>query len=92
MVSGNGIVHNDCFKTSPVQIQGTRHFVTQSSYTTITIGCRCHSIEYWLENAEEIGKAEGYTVVQIAEYKKYIALIAEISERQAKERKNEGKN
>ncbi len=57
-----------------LQIQGSKHFVNIPNGTDIKIGCQCHDGEYWLKNFERIGKIEGYSDDQIAEYKMYIDL------------------
>jgi hypothetical protein len=62
----------------PLQIQGSRHFVNIPDGENIQIGCKCGSVDWWLENYEQIGKSEGYTQEQIKEYKRYIDLAAEM--------------
>ncbi len=39
-----------------------------SSHTAVTIGCKHHSIDWWLEYFAEVGKDNSYTKAQIAEY------------------------
>jgi hypothetical protein len=76
-----GVMHGGEIKVSMLQIQGTRHFCYASPTVTgesiwLGIGCEFHSIEWWLENFESVGKSKGYTTEQIAEYKLYIDLFA----------------
>ena len=67
-VSGDAEVYGDAWVTSPLYIQPSAHAVTVSSYTEVSIGCKRHSVEWWLEHYEEVGNAEKYTDSQIDEY------------------------
>lgn len=67
-VYGNAWVYGDAWAFSPMQIQGTHHFVTTCTHTQIQIGCHQHPVSYWLQHYQAIGRANGYTVDQIAEY------------------------
>jgi len=73
-VYSNARVFGDAWVKPPLQIQGTRHFFTISSYTEITIGCESHSVEEWESNYEKIGRGNGYSKEEIAEYYEYIQL------------------
>jgi len=66
---------------SPPYIQGTRHALTLSSFTEITIGCQTHPIPYWLECGEAIGRGHGYSDAEIAEYQLHIEHLARMAER-----------
>jgi len=82
-VSGNARVSGDSniygkFSESPLQIQGTRHFVCVPTVGRIRIGCIDLPIAEWLEKGEKIGKKNNYTDKQIAEYKKYIQLAKDL--------------
>lgn len=80
-VMRGGVMWGGEIEVSMLQIQGTRHFC-YASFTEdgkeiwLGIGCEFHSIDWWLENFEQIGKSESYTPDQIAEYKLYIDLFA----------------
>ena len=76
-VSGSAGVSGK-FNKSPLQIQGSRHFVTHSNKGEITIGCYSYSISKWKKEYGEIGKREGYAEAEIKEYGMYINLIARI--------------
>ena len=71
-VSGNAYVSGDAWEVSPLYIQGTKHSVTLSSFTTISIGCRDYDFSYWKKYYKAIGKLEGYTTKQTKEYFEYI--------------------
>ena len=73
-VSGNARVSGDAWKQSPLQIQGTRHFVTLCSMNEIAIGCHIHDFAYWKENFQTIGKTNDYSPAEIKEYHAYIGL------------------
>jgi hypothetical protein len=75
-VYGNAWVSGDAWVFSPLYIQGTRHTVTLCSHTQIAIGCHVHDIKEWQKHYRAIGKKEGYTREQIAEYRAYINLCA----------------
>ena len=83
-VSGNAYVSGDAWEVSPLYIQGTKHSVTLSSFTTISIGCRDYDFSYWKKYYKAIGKLEGYTTKQTKEYFEYIKLC----EKYAKELTN----
>ena len=76
-VSGNAWVFGNAWEKSPLQIQGTKHFLTVSSHTELSIGCECHTFAVWLEQYEAIGKKNGYSDAEIAEYGQFIRLAAE---------------
>jgi hypothetical protein len=52
-------------------IQGTNHTLTVIG-ENIKIGCENHSLKEWEANYKIIGKANGYTEVEISEYYEYI--------------------
>ena len=69
-----------------VVIEGSRNSVSLAGDHKLTIGCQVHTIKSWLEHYRSIGKANGYTDAQIAEYKRYIDIFAAIdNERDDKE-------
>jgi len=60
-----------------ITIMGTKHtfFYTSGS---IQIGCERWTVDYWLENYQVILEVNNYTSEQIAEYKTYIDIIANL--------------
>jgi hypothetical protein len=70
------------FTLTLIQIQGTKHFVSVDYFGTpmikLNIGCHSRTITDWLENFENVGKKNGYSAAQIAEYKRYIDLFNEM--------------
>jgi hypothetical protein len=58
---------------SSLSIFGSKHFVTYYM-GKISIGCKSHTVQEWIDDAEAIGVENGYTVKQILEYKGYIML------------------
>jgi len=72
-------VYGDAFDKSPLQIQGTRHFVNECKKGYLKIGCKEFTFEYWKENFESIGKANNYTDKEIKEYSSYIDLAISLS-------------
>jgi len=79
-VYGNARVYGDAWEESPLQIQGTKHFVNICAKGNLKIGCYELEIDSWLSKFEEIGSNEGYTKKQIKEYGLYIKLAKELSE------------
>ena len=76
-----GEIRGGVIGTTPLQIQGTRHFcyATPNPHTgeiELGIGCHIHQIEKWREEYTEIGKTQGYSPEEIAEYGEYIQLFA----------------
>ena len=60
---------------------GFAHFGEQyEGGSLVKIGCHKHSLEYWLEQGEIIGKEEGYTEKEI---KLYIGVLNHIRENQS---------
>jgi hypothetical protein len=62
-----------------ISINGSRH---QLQYIDghIKIGCEFYSLEYWIIMYDVIGRDNGYTEEQIAEYHNYIKLCKEAKE------------
>ena len=77
-VYGNAQVYGDAWRTSPLQIQGSRHALTECKKGFLQIGCKCYTFEEWELHFEAIGKAEGYSENQIQEYKLYIDLAVNL--------------
>ena len=61
-------------------INGSRNLVSWYGCNKIQIGCHKKDIDWWLENYKVIGKREGYTPDQIAEYKTYIDMCKQMQE------------
>jgi hypothetical protein len=72
------VFHGGVFRTSPLFIQGSRHSICLIN-DILNIGCKQYTIEQWLENFERIGRNEGYTDQEIAEYRAYIDFALTIS-------------
>ena len=71
-VSGDAQVSGDArIVKPPLLIQGTKHTLTVIG-ENIKIGCENHSLKEWEANYKIIGKANGYTEVEISEYYEYI--------------------
>ena len=77
-VYGDARVSGGAWIVSPYYVQGTRHAVTNCRYGYLAIGCCVHTYAYWIEHAAAIGRANGYTAAQIAEYRAIIQLMATI--------------
>ena len=60
--------------TTPLQILGTKHAVLVRKPGILQIGCMEHPVAWWLEHYKAVGRSEGYSSKQVAEYRGYIAL------------------
>ena len=74
-VYGNASVSSGDHTKTPLFIQGTEHGITVCSADVINVGCESHPIDFWLKNANEIGKAHNYTKEQIDEYLNHFRYI-----------------
>ena len=71
-VFGDAQVSGDAWEQSPLQIQGSRHFVTLCSLEQIAIGCHVHDFAYWKEHFKAIGRKERYSAEEVKEYRHHI--------------------
>ena len=78
-VSGNAQVYGDAWEKSPLQIQGTKHFVNICAKEVLKIGCKEFKIGIWLKKFKEIGKEQGYSEDEINEYGIYIKLANKLN-------------
>ena len=79
-VYGDAQVYGNAWELSPIQIQGSKHFVNECAKGEISIGCQKFPIDEWLRSFESIGDEYGYTPEQIKEYGLYIKLIKDIND------------
>ena len=77
-VYGDAQVSGDAWEKSPLQIQGTKHFINFCTKGKLKIGCHELEINVWVEKFESIGKENGYTEAEIKEYGLYIQLAKEL--------------
>jgi carbonic anhydrase/acetyltransferase-like protein (isoleucine patch superfamily) len=75
-IFGQARIFDNTWEISPLQIQGTAHFLSVSSRHEITIGCERHTVTDWFEKYETIGKYYGYSEQQLLEYGQYIRMAA----------------
>ena len=73
-ISGDAWVYGDAWEKSPLQIQGTRHFICMPKVGFLKIGCIELSINDWGDRFKDIGNENGYTESEIKEYGLYIEL------------------
>ena len=77
-VSGDAWVSGNAWATSPLQIQGSVHFVNECKKGWLKIGCIEKPLEWWKENRVRCREENGYTPEQIEEYGWYIELYAKL--------------
>jgi hypothetical protein len=56
----------------PLQIGGSKHWIIVRSPGFITIGCEHQLLPWWEEHYAAIGRREGYSAAQTAEYRAHI--------------------
>jgi len=78
-VYGDAMVYGDAWDKSPLQIQGTKHFINICAKGKLKIGCKCFEISFWLKNFREIGEKEGYSESEINEYEMYINIASKLT-------------
>lgn len=77
-VHGDAWVYGDAWDKSPLFVIGSRHSLTNAKHGYIQIGFHCKTVKWWVENYKDIGKKEGYSEEEIAEYGAYIELFKRI--------------
>ena len=70
-----GVIWGGKVKESPLQIQGTRCFVTETPGGNIQIGGTELTLADWREKGVAIARAEGFTPAQVEEYRAYLDLF-----------------
>ncbi len=78
-VSGNAQVYGNAWKKSPLQIQGSRHFLNICAIGILRIGCQEKPLNDWKKIFKTIGVEYGYTKEEIAEYGLYINLAIKLN-------------
>ena len=64
----------------PLQISGHKDWLITEHDGKLRIGCHVHTFEQWIKNAEKIGKAEGYSDLDIEIYKLHIKHLRKVSQ------------
>lgn len=78
-LQGAELSHTDVFTFTLGQHFGFAHFGNQyESCSYVKIGCEGHSLDYWLENFEAIGKKYGYTQDQIYNYGLMLKMLDQV--------------
>ena len=62
----------------PLQISGSKHFLNIPDGKTIQIGCKNGTPAWWRLNYKQVGKEQGYSEAQVAEYYEYIKLATKV--------------
>ena len=70
LTGANGLLPNGLI---PLQILGTKHGLIVRKPGCLQIGCHLKPLVEWEETYELIGRGEGYSDQQIAEYRSHIA-------------------
>ena len=64
----------------PLQISGHKDCLITEQDGKLRIGCHVHTFEQWIRNAEKIGKAEGYSDLDIEIYRLHIKHLQKVSQ------------
>ena len=75
-ISGKAQVSGGAWDESPLQIQGTRFFVSVSSHNSLAVGCTTKTAAQWLESCETEFAKHMFTEQERLEYKLYFNLAA----------------
>ena len=96
-ISGNARILGDAelsgnatHTVSPLQIQGTRHFLNvdfDADVVYVKIGCMRKTLSDWLKDFSTIGAKDDYTPDQINEYGEYLKLCKSLYGLKLKEKK-----
>ena len=78
-VYGNARVSGDAWKKSPLQIQGTKHFINFCAKGILRIGCKEKTLKEWKKEFKGEGINNSYTKEEILEYELYINLAIKIN-------------
>ena len=60
-----------------LRLAGSRHAIWCLDEENVSIGCMRRTLAWWEEHHEGVGRAEGYTPAQIAEYGRHISYCRE---------------
>jgi len=60
------------FVWSPLQIQGSKHLVYVAGPNIIGVGCIRNTAAWWNEHYKAVGRKDGYTDGQVAEYRQWL--------------------
>ena len=77
-VSGNAHVFGDAWEKSPLYIIGSKYSLTNCKAGHIKIGCKCQTIEWWLQHGEKIADEYGFSAEEKSEYRAYVELFAKL--------------
>jgi len=76
----DGVFHGGRFHGGwlPLQIKGSKHFLNIPDGKTIQIGCKNGTPTWWRLSYKQVGKEQGYSEAQVAEYYEYIKLATKV--------------
>ena len=60
---------------SILQIAGSRHRIVVRNADEVRIGCEIHPLSWWLKHYKAVGRREGYSETQIAEYYAHLKYV-----------------
>lgn len=75
-IFGASRMNGGTWYATPLQLQGTMHWVNMSDIGWLRIGCQNKTVEEWLDIFEDVGEKKKYTQEQIEEYEEYMELAA----------------
>jgi hypothetical protein len=56
----------------PLQLSGSQHWIIVRTPGFMTIGCLHHPLTWWEEHYAAVGRREGYSAAEVAEYARHI--------------------
>jgi hypothetical protein len=78
VIRGNSHIFNGLWKTSPLQIQGSRFFFNMAGENLIAVGCQVKTAEKWRDVYKEKFKEHHFTEEEQIEYIRYFNLASDM--------------
>jgi len=79
-ISGRAQISAGKHTKSPLHIEGSKDYITVCTAEVVNVGCESYPIDFWLENAQTIGKKNNYSEEEIKEYINYFKFIKSLLE------------
>jgi NDP-sugar pyrophosphorylase family protein len=79
-ISGRAQISAGKHTKSPLHIEGSKDYNTVCTAEVVNVGCESYPIDFWLENAQSIGKENNYSEEEINEYTNYFKYIKSVLE------------
>jgi carbonic anhydrase/acetyltransferase-like protein (isoleucine patch superfamily) len=85
-VYGNARVKSGALTSTALSLTGSRHLVSLSSPTEVSIGCHTLTFARWRKSAKAMARAEDYSFTEMKEYLEYVNLCEKRAKAMRKDR------